>query len=755
MVTISKKHLHLINENNLCVILNYLDPDEYLSLLKLSFLASKNVLSNIFLLLQAELRRLNKKLSPAQAEEYVNLAKRYIDDIKTNMEFHNMMLLISEYISEHDKNYFLQKFKDHHLHGMNDYYILFKSFKNILMPDEFTQLLSTAKHTILNDSDSEYNKVKCVINIAGLMDDNDRYSFIASFSHLFADSDHIINSAKLLSKHDEKVHLIKECLKNVNEAIMLSEIYCYLNSLKSECDTVESNEILSDICLKLQNIRYESFVSLFEELQLIDKSLRLKIIINNIDLISDTNVKFLYLYLSRDDKVILNDLHELMDRLTSLQQFSKRPTHVIYPDRVKFSDKIHYYALNTKWLMPLIDSLIKSAVENYHVDLLIRLSKLPFFNERVLDMKLDEQKIQRLLSIDKASVQYFETIKRQFAANANNIDFEGLLLACAQINARKEYDFSPTVLETEIQFINYLSSLKDMPRPLRERFIIESAHRACGDIWIDEKGQVSVLYVDSMGFESIYNSSYQIALADQFPAADIYISNIKLQKDYISCAIFALDALVNLHTIENYLPERFKQHPAPLYAYCKESAKALDKSKIHLSVKFQACNLPIRMMLNMQSRKIEQIIGANQEEAQLEVNKIHEMPMAAVKRHFVNDKDDIDINNRVNNKLASIHKRNIEYMLKTPAFNEGMKYFSFMNFASFSNLLDTLKNLNNPKQCYLLAKKNRHLFKDINLNQLESYLDAGDYAKLKAIFTADTRKATVAPSEAHFKSQII
>ncbi|EKD69993.1 MAG: hypothetical protein ACD_46C00682G0005 [uncultured bacterium] len=281
-------------------------------------------------------------------------------------------------------------------------------------------------------------------------------------------------------------------------------------------------------------------------------------------------------------------------------------------------------------------------------------------------LNLNSEKIQLLMSVEKQNQDKFKDFMMQFTRGFGHINEEGVLLTCAQISDRKKYSFNPTVLNDD-NFDKYLRLLSDMPYPLRERFYIKSIHAICGDIWIDRDGCVSVLLIDSLGFEkSGYFREYGEKIGKQFSNAKIYVSYNKKQYSDMGCSVFAIDDLVHLYTMEKYLLNEFKPHPAPLHAYINKTAEELDESKTHHGITIHACALPLRLQLNTQFRRVksEVIPAYSENETKLFVNKKNETALQAIEKHIERDEYTNEKNKRLEHKLDRLAERNANFMAK-------------------------------------------------------------------------------------------
>ena len=331
----------------------------------------------------------------------------------------------------------------------------------------------------------------------------------------------------------------------------------------------------------------------------------------------------------------------------------------------------------------LIDeSLIKEQIQNAYQQ--YNASVFQFFHllyaDLAKELNLNPARAEMLLSVTKQDYVKFHELMQQFTSGFGKTHYDGILLSCAQIADRKSYEFNPTVIYGEGEFRQYLTEIAKLPYPLRERFYIKDSHCLSGDIWRDEKGKVSVLLIDSFGINSSHRDDYSEILHQQFPGATIYVSNENKQRSDYGCSIFALDDLVHLYTIEKYLPDEYKHGPAPLHAYLAHSANELNITRTsYANVTEHACAMPLRMLLNMQTRKLTTDIIPNREEKEKNspVNKKAESPEKAANKYFEGDESHKQ-NKRLEHKLARFAECNVKFMAKGN-FQSKMHLFSLDN----------------------------------------------------------------------------
>jgi hypothetical protein len=150
--------------------------------------------------------------------------------------------------------------------------------------------------------------------------------------------------------------------------------------------------------------------------------------------------------------------------------------------------------------------------------------------------------------------------------NFGDLQLDDMLLVCAEIKANKEeiYDFSPTILDGDEEFFPYLNALKAHAKTthndINEKFAYKgTTHWVTGEIHINQKGNVEVLLIDSLGAEnkedalSGAKNTIHSAFADS--PVTVFVSKEKRQFSPLGCSAFALNDLRQLHTVDQYIKE--------------------------------------------------------------------------------------------------------------------------------------------------------------------------------------------------------
>lgn len=282
---------------------------------------------------------------------------------------------------------------------------------------------------------------------------------------------------------------------------------------------------------------------------------------------------------------------------------------------------------------------------------------------------------------------------------AHAISYLDALLTCAQTAHRKvKYDFNPTVIHCFSAFPEYINAIQLMMKKqslstIRERFILTGTHWISGEIMIEENGTVKALVIDPVSLEKNSVACYETPkvlslLRKQFPDIQLYYPSEKRQRDYESCCIFALDDVIHLYTIEQYLPTKnlydyFDQQHATAIAVHPENNDAKDNAKIQTeTVTVIPVKLPLSLMRTTQSTILSQpkikgdnispsIIGSRPASEQNEpVNKKGQTALMCAQGIFKkNPKTKLTENTRLEKKYEKMIKGNFMFVA-THSFEE-------------------------------------------------------------------------------------
>ncbi len=277
-------------------------------------------------------------------------------------------------------------------------------------------------------------------------------------------------------------------------------------------------------------------------------------------------------------------------------------------------------------------------------------------------------RVNKFLLLSPEQQKEFIKYTSKFANGFNFLDYEDVLLAVAQIAARKMYSFRPTVLKIE-EFKKYLTIIKEGNKQVHERFIIDCYdHWNCGEIKIEKDGTVNLLLIDSFGLaDSLYGLSHLVSIVKEvYPSCMPYIAIEKRQHASLACGSFALNDLKQLHTLVNYLNHS-------LFKYLESSNKKLGTVGIKYGFtlfKVKACLLPISLLRTTQSLKSlsKFLYARSDEEKKLLITKTKKNVIDSIIEHLVVIKDEKGVpqkimNMRLNKKLEQMSRDVADFLL--------------------------------------------------------------------------------------------
>lgn len=277
----------------------------------------------------------------------------------------------------------------------------------------------------------------------------------------------------------------------------------------------------------------------------------------------------------------------------------------------------------------------------------------------------ENKKLNEILGVE--DIVFYTNLMMEFTIKFGKINYDGGLLTAAQVSKRKEYDYHPTILPYE-KLSNYLEILKDAPHPIREKFVLAGPHWICGEISIDQQGEVKILLVDSLGTQLkdvLFKEMLVPIIFGVFkdPPPTVYLDDIKRQNAAKGCSTFALDDIQHLYVAEKYLPEEFAE--SGLFGFLEKNKKeTLDFEEGSITL----CNIPLSLIRTAQTSKLaDKIEERSIEEQSLPVNKKGETALvSATKGYRINPINNLRQNHRLNNKLQGMAEHNHHYLVSTP-----------------------------------------------------------------------------------------
>jgi hypothetical protein len=277
--------------------------------------------------------------------------------------------------------------------------------------------------------------------------------------------------------------------------------------------------------------------------------------------------------------------------------------------------------------------LLQLAIEKYNPFVLERLTQdISLQNITSLEMK---EKAVTLLEYKKEGWSFLHNYMQQFVNGFGKINYEGALLTCAQIAARKEYAFTPTVLMAPM-LEEFFSSLKQVKPPFRERFMLVGIHINTCDMIVDEKNHASIFIVDSLGSDgNFFLKNIIFPLDTYFPNSSIYITHDERQASAMGCSVFALDDLRHLHTIERYLPTEYKTENG-LFDYLKDNSfKDITFENKGHTIHAKECQIPLVLERTRQAENLlTEIIPSRVLENKIPINKRGETALESTFKFF-------------------------------------------------------------------------------------------------------------------------
>lgn len=358
-------------------------------------------------------------------------------------------------------------------------------------------------------------------------------------------------------------------------------------------------------------------------------------------------------------------------------------------------------------------------------------------SDEYLSIHLNQQehaKLGMLLSVPDKSQDIFSEYSLQFSG-FGRIKYEGGLLTALQVNKRKKsYKFNPTILnENNVksnEMREYIEALKNMNPPIRERFVLAGEHWICGDIEINEKGEVNVLLVDSLG--DIGEDHHIIEkFNENFSGKKLnfYVDKTVRQNSSSGCSVFALDDVRHLYTVERYIPKVYKNN---LFKYLEGEHQRLQKeNSIEMQKKnVKVTNLPLALVRTAQTSKL--IKGKDGQRSLIE-QRTQEEQVAPVKKaklgSLITAKIDAEAgfetinsklqNTRLNKKLNKMREYNIELMLSIEDFKT---FKAEMNQYSLNSFKKRAEKQNKAQEH---AEVKEEYAESMMALSPESYLDSG------------------------------
>lgn len=257
----------------------------------------------------------------------------------------------------------------------------------------------------------------------------------------------------------------------------------------------------------------------------------------------------------------------------------------------------------------------------------------------------------------------------KFLDGYSNLTLNDGLLTCAQISDRKDYTFNPVAIDGYDEFSRFLNLVKNGEKPNRVTFFVADAHWISGIIEVNDHGDARMVILDSMGTTKkndhhLIQASTLSAMEnfnEIFPDQPIYFCKNKRQNTERSCAVFSLDDLAHLFTLDRHLQEN-------LFHYFDKQPKKAAKTKIEGtgSLNIHCHDLPLSLLRTTQSRTtIDEVLSRTDKTTlSMPVNKYGDTFASQVNEFFKSRSDtEKKQNTRLEYKLENMAAHNAAYLL--------------------------------------------------------------------------------------------
>lgn len=200
--------------------------------------------------------------------------------------------------------------------------------------------------------------------------------------------------------------------------------------------------------------------------------------------------------------------------------------------------------------------------------------------------------------------------------------------------------------------------------PINEKFVLYGRHWKTGEFNVDNSGNINIFLNDSVPSYARGNIATLKALFKDY-AVNIYCSSQKIQNDYESCPIFALDNLKRQLKINHYLP---LESNGSIYQYFTYSIAKnnLSPDETFGRCRVYHCELPLYLMQTMQSSDLFTMIYPNRTVAEqdLPINKKGHTSNNSWRSHFIVNPypEGKMLNIKLNQKLESMRLKVLDFV---------------------------------------------------------------------------------------------
>lgn len=265
-------------------------------------------------------------------------------------------------------------------------------------------------------------------------------------------------------------------------------------------------------------------------------------------------------------------------------------------------------------------------------------------------------KIKKMIAEKNPEVFLLMSLLMPYTKSFGSLDHNHALLTCAEVSARKPYEFNPTVI-TSNQQDEYFEILKNSEHTeIRERFCITAGHWRTGDIQI-KNDRVNIVILDSFGLpeeDKYYTKLMLDEVSKTFSnSAAVFFDKTTRQYSGFGCSVVSLDDLMHLFTLENYLPQK------DLFLYFASQGRTSESISLNTdtNINIIPSDLPLSLMRITQDEKLKtKIIPSRKEEESWSVNKNKQTALESVAPSFVS------YNFRLKDKLHKMAGRALTYL---------------------------------------------------------------------------------------------
>lgn len=319
------------------------------------------------------------------------------------------------------------------------------------------------------------------------------------------------------------------------------------------------------------------------------------------------------------------------------------------------------------------------------------------FKKFISELTIEEQEQANwLLNLNDEQKSRAKSYLSEFVRGLSVMNYDSVLLACAQIQDSKEkkFLFRPTVLKSTSEFNEYMHIVKKITPPTRQRFILideDKKHSIVGDIKIDKNGHAEIFILDSLGSESVHKDigfgPRKVAqlFAKHFPDHKIYSAKEVRQFSSAGCKIFATTDAERLSTIEDRLEDKYKN--SGLFGYLAD--KTDEKSNIikidssddtNKKIEIHSVPTPLALTLTMQKELVETIQSRPKEEQETIISQKKSWKASDYASKYISGERNTRLTYLLNKMAKNIAKYLKKLNLAESAINNAKNSFTLEGF---------------------------------------------------------------------------